>query len=328
MHRAPAPSCDLPLHDAQRIAARRSPALDVPFASAVHPDVAQIQEASVAWARAHGLVGEGRGLQRLREARIAWLPARAHPRGARRPLQIAADWTTLFCLLDDRIERLAGPDEVVAVLAGLEGCFDPSATSPGEHAMPELLRACIDLRRRIAAEGADTLPRFHARVRELFAAFVVESAGRSAGRVPELAAYLPLREQTVGLHVEFALGELVDGLALAASTRAHPHRAALARMASNLVGWANDIFTHEKEIEEGETNNLVFVLARAEGLDMAAALARAVELHDAELRAFVSLAAAADAPLRGYAAMLCAWVRGHLDWGRETGRYAPGREIT
>lgn len=327
MHRAPAPSFDLSGDEPPRPTAPRSPALEVPFASAVHPEVAQIQAASVAWARACGLVGEGRDLQRLHAARIAWLPARAYPHGAPRALQIAADWTTLFCLLDDHIEKLAGPDEVAAVLADLEARLDPAAT-PGEPTRPGLARACVDLRGRIVAESADALPRFHARVRELFAAFVVEAAGRCAGVVPELAAYVPLREQTVGLHVEFVIGELVDGLALTEHTRAHPDRVALARMASNLVGWANDIFTHAKEIEEGETNNLVFVLARAGGLDLAAALARAVELHDAELRAFIALTGAVEAPLRRYAAMLAAWVRGHLDWGRETGRYAPGREVT
>ncbi len=170
------------------------------------------------------------------------------------------------------------------------------------------------------------MARFAARVRELFAAFVVEAQTRSAGSIPGLASYLQLREQTVGLHVEFALGEIVEAITLTPAERGHAGLVTLARLASDLVGWANDIYTHEKEMRAGETHNLVFVLAQAEGLPLAAAVERAVAMHDAALLRFVALAdelgGSGSGALRRYAGMLRAWVRGHLDWGRETGRYA------
>ena len=118
-------------------------------------------------------------------------------------------------------------------------------------------------------------------MRELFAAFVVEAQTRSAGSIPGLASYLQLREQTVGLHVEFALGEIVEAITLTPAERGHAGLVTLARLASDLVGWANDIYTHEKEMRAGETHNLVFVLAQAEGLPLAAAVERAVAMHDA-----------------------------------------------
>ena len=39
-------------------------------------------------------------------SKIGRLAARANPQGRRDLVEIAADWTTLFCLLDDRIEGL------------------------------------------------------------------------------------------------------------------------------------------------------------------------------------------------------------------------------
>ncbi len=129
----------------------------------------------------------------------------------------------------------------------------------------------------------------------------------------------------VGLHVEFELGERVVGIELTAAERGCAARVELARLASALVGWANDIYTHEKEIRAGETHNLVFVLAQAEGLSLAAAVERAVAMHDGALGRFMALVGelrvGGSAGLGGYAAMLTTWVRGHLDWGRETGRY-------
>ena len=64
----------------------------------------------LAWREQHepAAVGRCAALDRLHRSRIAWLAARAYPRGEARLLQIAADWTTLFCLLDDHIERLPG----------------------------------------------------------------------------------------------------------------------------------------------------------------------------------------------------------------------------
>lgn len=309
-----------------------APALCVPFASALHPEVELVQARSVRWARDLGLVGEGAGLDRLRRSRIAWLAARAYPRGDVRTLQIAADWTTLFCLLDDHIERLPGAAAVAEELAVLAARLESGASAGDDTPMR---RAMLDLRERLLAEGAEYLRRFQARVRELFAAFVAEAAERSAGRIPDPDGYVPMREVTVGLHVEFVIGELIAEVGLSPIARRHPLRVALARAASNIVGWANDIYTHEKEIQQGEVHNLVFVLAKAEDLALAEALARAVEMHDREVEEFVALVRAvevdvriADADrdaLRRYAAMMTAWVRGHLDWGRETGRYVAER---
>lgn len=326
------PIATVPVLDVSSAPQRRPlPALGVPFAPAIHPEVEQVQARSLAWARALGLVTEGPALDRLRRSRIAWLAARAYPRGEPRTLQIAADWTTLFCLLDDHIERLPGAAAVADELAALAARLEPGACAAGDSPM---LRAMVDLRERLLAEGAEHLRRFQARVRELFAAFTAEAAERSAGRIPDVGGYVPMREVTVGLHVEFVIGELVAEVGLSAVARRHPLRIALARAASNLVGWANDIYTHEKEIQQGEVHNLVFVLAKAGDLGLAEALGRAVEMHDREVEGFVALVQAverdelADADreaLRRYAAMMTAWVRGHLDWGRETGRYVAER---
>lgn len=293
--------------------------LDGPGAPALHPEAPALQAASVAWARRLGLVDAAQ-TPHLERARIAWLPARAYPHGAAAALQIAADWTTLFCLLDDRIERMAGPAEVCALLATLLAGFAPH-TPPTDDPYQ---RACVDLRERILAAGPAALERFRAAVRDLFAAFVTEASERASGHIPALDRYLPLREQTVGLHVEFVLGELVDAIDLTPAERADPRRRELARLASDLVGWANDLYTHEKEIEAGDAHNLVFVLARADHLPLAAAVDRAVAMHDEALARFLALAADPTTPsLHRYATMLTAWIRGHLDWGRETGRYAP-----
>ena len=306
LHAAPAP---------------RVPALFCPFEPAIHADVDAVQSASVAWAHAQGLVVGERAEKRLHASKIAWLVSRAYPRGGLVALQIAADWTTLFCLLDDHIEPMESPaavqDYLFQLLAVAHGA-SPWTADPARRAM-------ADIRRRLGEiAGPAAMGRIEDRIAELIHAFCREAEVRHAREIPVLSAYLPMREITVGIPVEAVIGELVDGIDLADTLRDLRPMRALLRMASNLVGWANDIYTFEKELREGEPCNLVAVLARARGLSLHEAVTRAAAMHDAEARRFVALLEEVSYLGCGaarYADMLRCWVRGHLDWARETGRY-------
>ena len=304
------------------------PQLLCPFEPAIHADAGDIQRRSVEWAGATGLARGEKAQSRLRAAKIGHLAARGTPEGDRAVVQIAADWTTLFCLLDDHLERLPSPAAVTGCLARLAVLLRAGG-APGEDPM-EI--ACADLHARLSAvTGPARISRVADRVDELFAMFSREARVRAAGAIPALGPYVLMREITVGVHVELELGELACGIELSEPTRKLPVFRSLRRKTCNLVGWANDIFTYEKELRAGEGTNLVAVLARAEGLSLKRALARAAAWHDEEVRSFVALAARAlpSAPEEAEAfaralALLRAWVRGHLDWAHETGRYDPG----
>src|SRR6185369_97241 len=94
---------------------------------------------------------------------------------------------------------------------------------------------------------------------------------------------------TVGIYPQLDLGELASGATLPALAREDPTFRRLVVAAVNAVGWSNDIFTYDKEIAEGNIHNLVEVLRTSEGISLDAALARAVERHDREVRTFLEL---------------------------------------
>jgi 5-epi-alpha-selinene synthase len=81
-------------------------------------------------------------------------------------------------------------------------------------------------------------------------------------------------------------------------------------------------------------HNLVLVLMNERGISLTEAVAQAVELHDNEVRSFLQCVeqlpsfGAADADVECYVEMLRCWIRGHLDWAHETGRYRPFEERT
>ncbi|MFY0531315.1 terpene synthase family protein [Nannocystis pusilla] len=183
------------------------------------------------------------------------------------------------------------------------------------------------------AAGAQLDPRFSACVERLFKAFVDEAKYRAAGVVPAFASHNKIRQITVGLHTGFLLGELTEHIFLPPDVLEHESVRALERTASTIVGFANDIYTVEKERAKGEVNNTVLVLMHEDGLSFDAALARTVQLHNIEMREFERLVADLpsfdediDEQLRRYVQVLIHFIAGHDDWARSTGRYHPGED--
>jgi avermitilol synthase len=298
-----------------------------PLAPNVHPDASSVHEGSVLWARSLGMLPTEQHVRSAHKAKVGWLVARGFPTAMLPGLQLAADWTVLFCMLDDYTEKLPAAAEVEVYLQHLLDLFRDDVAGPSED--PFAL-GMIDLRKRLLDLGpASHYMRFADRLEELFAGNVAEARNRERAQIPDLASYLQLREITIGLQVQFALAELLEGFSLSSRTRAHPALQRLASHASNIVGWANDLFTYEKEIIEGEMHNLVLVLMNERRLTITEAVAQAVELHDSEVRSFLleieqlPSFGVGSAGVLGYVSMLTSWVRGHLDWAQETGRYRP-----
>lgn len=305
------------------------PDLYCPFDPAVHPAAAQVHTESVAWARAMGLARDDQHVQALHKAKVGWLVGRAFPVADDLPaLQIAADWTTLFCLIDNHIESIRGPALSHVYLKGLLHVFRDGA--PPLIADP-FAQAFRDLRERMIDVGVPAwIDRFSEQLERLFRAFVDEAKYRVLEAVPELIKYRKMREVSVGLYFGFRLGELTDGIRLPLMVRDHPTVRSLESKAAYIVGLANDIYTVEKELAKGEVNNMVFVLMHEESLDFEGALARAVELHDAETREYTELVASLpsftpelDGELKRYVEVLSSMISGHRTWATETARYGP-----
>ena len=305
----------------------RTESLYCPFSPEIHPDASSVHETSLRWAQALGMLSTEQHVRAAHQAKVGWLVARAFPTALPHGLQLIADWTLLFCSLDDHIEQLGTAGAIEAYLQHLLDVFRADIASSSED---PFVAGMLDLRRRLLAIAPPShLTRFTERLAELFAANVAEAWNRDGAKIPDIASYVHLRAITVGLHVIFELSELLEGVRLSDRTREHPTLQQLATRTSNIVGWANDLFTYEKELRQGEVHNLVMVLMNERRLSMTEAVAAAVALHDNEVRGFqqdveqLPYFGLADVGVQRYVAMLRCWIRGHLDWAHETGRYRP-----
>jgi avermitilol synthase len=305
----------------------RIDSLYCPFVPKVHPDASSVHEGSVLWALSLGMLPTDQHARVAHQAKIGWLVAYAFPTAMPRRLQLVADWTVLFCALDDYIEKLGQASEVEAYLQHLLDLLRADIASSSED---PLAAGMLDLQwRLLALAPLSQFTRFTDRLEELFAGFVTEAENRDRAQIPDIASYIALREVTAGLHVLFTLGELIEGFRLPDHVREHLAIRTLITRTSNIVGWANDLFTYEKEIRAGENHNLVLVLMNERRLPLSEAVAQVVALHDNEVRRFLVEVeqlpsfGAADAGVQRYVDMLRSWIRGHLDWAHETGRYRP-----
>jgi 5-epi-alpha-selinene synthase len=297
-----------------------------PFSPGLNPCAVEVQAESLQWAQRIGLLSTDEEVRRLARSKVAYLPARVFWIAPPELLQLAADWTTLFCILDDHVDVMVTTASLMKIsdyLSRLLAAFNGVTVRD-----QPIDRAFFDLGRRMCALApADWVRRFGGALESLFGGYLWEAINYWRDIKPSIDAYCTMREITIGLHPQFILGELAEGIRLAEATRDHPTLGRLRGVASKCVGWANDIFTYKTEMERGQVHNLVIILADSSSLDQV--VRRVAEMHNSEVRSFLDEAASlpsfgnADKEVRRYVNMLQSWIRGHLDWAKDTGRYDP-----
>jgi terpene synthase-like protein len=307
------------------------PLLSCPFPSAINSHAKQAQQATVAWARRLHLLQRDAAYRRLERVQYGMLMARAYPTAVPATLQIATDWSTWLFLLDDQCDE-AGIGQAPEQLAKLHTrLLEILRGVPPQQEDQPLVHGLSDLYMRLRQHAtSDWLQRFSASVAMYFTANVWEATNRRQGLIPDAAAYRAMRPYTSAVFPCLMLIELTERLGLPTAMYEHPDLQRLALMTNNVISWANDIVSFEKEQRQGDVHNLVLVLAHEQRLSLQAAVEQVAALHDNEIRDFIALAAqlprfepAIEADLRRYVAGMRFWMRGNLDWSIGTARYQP-----
>lgn len=310
------------------------PKLSCPFPGTVNEHVVTVHRGSVDWVRRFGLLPNEQSLQLFDAIGIGRLAARTHPDCSPNELQLISDWHAWLFILDDLrddSELNSNPEKLSIMdhrfLDILEG------KAPDERDQP-LALALHNLRERLCEYlGVRRLSnvwmrRFIRTVKESFEASLWEAANRARGTTPDVESYVRMRPLTGGLSIITGLTEIIEGSHLPHEVREQSVVRHLTDASHNIVCWANDILSLDKELKRGEVNNLVLVLRDAEALTLQQAVDRATKMYEAEVQAFIELEArlpsfgtALDAALGRYVSLLRARIRGVLDWSYESVRY-------
>ena len=301
----------------------------------VNPFGSEADRHTVAWATAFQLMPSGRAASRLSDTRPGALAAHCYPNAGRSDLCLIADWMTWLFLLDDLNDEGAygrRPEDLEQMLSSV---FFRSPAQ-GRDAGDEFGAALADIVGRL---GGRMLPawrnRFLKHVADYFVANVWQAAHRRAGEVPDIDVFPRMRRDAGAVMPSFDLIEFAAAATLPAGVYYSRIYQRLLAAAADVVCWTNDLMTLEKEIAHGDTHNLVCVVSATAGMTLEQAIDDVVARTDRRIEVFLTAERELDDVLgspgipgeaalatRRCVATLRAWMRGHVEWGRTTARYA------
>lgn len=307
------------------------PALYCPFPSAINQYAEAAGKHSLKWARSFNLVIDESAYQSLRATKFHVLAARCYPNACLEALEVVCDYLVWIFIADDQFEE-AGPRKQTELLQELHvrllDILKGAELTDFDTSVQIALR---DIRLRLQQlphATSELMLRFVENMTAYFEGVLCEVLNHLQGSVPDLATYMKLRSFTSAVFIYCDLIQIVDRIALPPEVIEHPTVKRLKLATNNVSTWANDIFSLQKEVGEGQTHNLVVVLQHEYQISVQEAVERAAEIHDAEVRTFIELSAQLpsfgaqiDAELQRYISGLRSWMRGCLDWYLETGRY-------
>jgi len=305
------------------------PELYVPFPSAINEHADSVHQSTTEWLRRSLLLANETTYRRFCDIKIGRLAARFHPDVPLDALQLISDWYGWMFFWDDqRDETEIGKQP--SLLAARNVSFLEILTGSGHPEGDPLAHALRDLWERMLAKATTEawMRRFVGSIEEHFASTVWEATNRSLGVTPDMDSYVRMRPVTGGLNIDTQFIEIAEHAYPSPRVWGDDTVRRIVLASNNAVCWANDIFSLEKEIRRNDVHNLVLILQQEQDLTLQAALEHAIDIHNAEVRAFIDSASQlqqldgpVDDVLRRFVTILQTRMRAFVDWAHESGRY-------
>lgn len=307
------------------------PQIFCPFPSMINPFAKEAEQHTADWVHHFELVRSDKARERFRRARFAMLSSRAFPAAGRFKLCIAAEFNTWLFLLDDKNDesRFGKRDFLEMVHSFVTMILQNNQVVAPEEGMP-LANSFADLWKRLRKISSPAWQqRFEKSMIDYLDACLWEVDNRIRHEAPSVKDYIEKRPYTGALYADIELIEVLESIYLPDEVRLHETVQQLALACNNVVCWANDLFSFDKERRQGDVHNLVVVLKEERELDLEEALEETARMHDAEVRRFISLSEnlpsfgnEVNEELERYVGVLKAWMRANLDWSfQDTARY-------
>jgi hypothetical protein len=307
------------------------PDFRIPFPPRKHPGARQANAEAAAWALRCGLIEE-EAFEEFQGIAFGHLAARVLPDAPYEHVLTLARWIAWSFVLDDqhdhliRVGRLDAWLPVSRAVTGhLDGGGIPVACrNPMTRAFASLADQVL------AGMPAGLGARYRHHIKQMMDSLDREAANRSAERLPRVTDYILMRRHSSQLPAMLDMSEAALGVETPAEIYTSPTFQELYWSATDVICWANDIFSFRKEAACGDNNNLVYLLAAQYGWSIpqvVETVARRIALRIADFRlALTRLPHALDTlevtePAARAAALRCArnlrdWMIGVDQWHR------------
>lgn len=305
----------------------RLPELSYPFAPALERAPVSVVTQVNDWLARFDLGPAPADLRERFASSFCALARSLHPYAAGPWPVLLGKWYCWAFLHDDRCDATElgrVPDRLRALTNRLLAVF--AGAAPKQNDEP-LALALADLRAELLAAGGPTwLTEVQHALEHHFGALHWEAVNRASGAVPDLGRYLEMRPVTAGLLLD-DLFFAADGLSDLRDGQLRHRLEELSGLANEVVCWANDLLSLDKELRQGDVHNLVRVLQSTQELSLEVAIERAERRHAQTLARYLECEGQlrslpnARPGLERYLKLLRARMRGIYDWSLLSGRY-------
>jgi epi-isozizaene synthase len=195
-----------------------------------------------------------------------------YPNAPYRQLALISDLLAWFFALDDRLDRAGPASRSSATLHTVRAALQHSGRPLNARVQDPLQSAFADLHTRCRTLMSPALlDRLAGHLHATLDAFAHEEQCRRAATPPPEPTYILRRRHTSCAWIFADLTEFATGIEVPATVHAWAEYQELIECAADIAAWDNDLLSLPREMQQGEVNNLVLVLAHADGLELAAA---------------------------------------------------------
>ncbi|NEO91175.1 MAG: hypothetical protein F6K56_13380 [Moorea sp. SIO3G5] len=311
---------------------RRSdiPEFYCPIDVAINKHTELAEKHTLQWVKKFGLIPKGgKEYQGLRSVKAAWYVGYTNPDASADDLYLMSDWTMWVFTYDDVCDSSDlgnNPNELSAMNNQLMDVLNGAEVTQQDN---NFVQALQDIRQRLIQKTSkEWVERFAHDVDQQFQGYIWEATNRLENITPDLSTYVKLRPYPLVIYPCLDLTWISKDIPTNAKFLRHIYVQNMAVMASNYVGWTNDILGVNRELDEGNPHNIVLVLKQEYNLSLQDAVQQAVQICNAEMKAFLNLEShlpsfgeAEDASLKDYINGLRSWMGGHFVWYSQTRSY-------
>ena len=311
---------------------------DLPFPTAVSPDLEGARRRNLAWIQRTGLVGEGRSREWYTSWDMPGLAALGFPYARGPALDLCTDAMAFFFVFDDQFDGPLGRSPSRAAQACQQLIDVVHGAGPGTDGCST---AFADIWAR-STEGGH--PGWVARCayewEYYFAAQAHEAVGRLRGTPGDMETYLQVRRGSAGTDLPLTLGERAAGVTVPPAAFHSPQLRIMRQAAIDVTLMCNDVYSLEKEEARGDMDNLVLVIQLAQECTRDQALEAARREVGRRVARFRELAQEVPAlcaqlgltgrqrtAVDAYVDVMTSWMIGYHTWQARTLRYTSATRV-
>jgi hypothetical protein len=221
------------------------------------------------WAARMGLARTPHEDRRLAALAPHLAAARMYPAASLAALNLVSDYLTWFFAVDDGIDLHGAAQQAETTLHRIRSAVQAVRDGAAPRADDPLTSAFADLYER--SHGVLSTLWLGRLIGHLWAtteAFGIEARSRQSCVPPAESEYIERRRHTSCAWIFADLTELTTAAELPGAVCGWAEYRELIHCAADIAGWDNDLVSLPRELAHAEVNNLVVVLAHADGLSL------------------------------------------------------------